>query len=136
MRSPPPGNEMKAQRAPVDFCRSCRTTLSRLVFEPPDCLSCPGFFFAASMNSASVRDGASAFTAITAGSRTRRAIGVKSRSVTLASRSEEHTSELQSQSNLVCRLLLEKKKKKQNEKCDTPTKDTQQQLSTRLQPSG
>src|SRR5438270_4038574 len=30
------------------------------------------------------------------------------------SRSEEHTSELQSQSNLVCRLLLEKKKKKQN----------------------
>src|SRR2546427_8915370 len=29
-------------------------------------------------------------------------------------RSEEHTSELQSQSNLVCRLLLEKKKKKQN----------------------
>src|SRR2546430_10029861 len=31
--------------------------------------------------------------------------------VYLAHRSEEHTSELQSQSNLVCRLLLEKKKK-------------------------
>src|SRR2546427_5002371 len=30
----------------------------------------------------------------------------------MAFRSEEHTSELQSQSNLVCRLLLEKKKKK------------------------
>src|SRR2546430_3361959 len=29
-------------------------------------------------------------------------------------RSEEHTSELQSQSNLVCRLLLEKKKKESN----------------------
>src|SRR2546430_2889835 len=29
----------------------------------------------------------------------------------LVQRSEEHTSELQSQSNLVCRLLLEKKKK-------------------------
>src|SRR6266853_7007497 len=29
----------------------------------------------------------------------------------VALRSEEHTSELQSQSNLVCRLLLEKKKK-------------------------
>src|SRR2546427_4676442 len=29
----------------------------------------------------------------------------------IAARSEEHTSELQSQSNLVCRLLLEKKKK-------------------------
>src|SRR5688572_30978454 len=32
--------------------------------------------------------------------------------VGLGIRSEEHTSELQSQSNLVCRLLLEKKKKK------------------------
>src|SRR5207237_9387461 len=31
-------------------------------------------------------------------------------------RSEEHTSELQSHLNLVCRLLLEKKKKKQNTK--------------------
>src|SRR5688572_32440743 len=31
-------------------------------------------------------------------------------------RSEEHTSELQSQSNLVCRLLLEKKKKKTQHK--------------------
>src|SRR5215204_7808953 len=30
----------------------------------------------------------------------------------LAARSEEHTSELQSHSDLVCRLLLEKKKKK------------------------
>src|SRR2546427_4750435 len=35
------------------------------------------------------------------------------RRVAAAGRSEEHTSELQSQSNLVCRLLLEKKKKKQ-----------------------
>src|SRR2546430_8054848 len=32
-------------------------------------------------------------------------------------RSEEHTSELQSQSNLVCRLLLEKKKNKYHEVC-------------------
>src|SRR5579859_3928876 len=31
--------------------------------------------------------------------------------IALVLRSEEHTSELQSQSNLVCRLLLEKKKK-------------------------
>src|SRR2546430_12032397 len=31
-------------------------------------------------------------------------------SVEFTERSEEHTSELQSQSNLVCRLLLEKKK--------------------------
>src|SRR5438034_5403222 len=35
-------------------------------------------------------------------------------------RSEEHTSELQSHSDLVCRLLLEKKKKKENrETCNT-----------------
>src|SRR5438034_7548178 len=32
-----------------------------------------------------------------------------------APRSEEHTSELQSHSDLVCRLLLEKKKKKKNQ---------------------
>src|SRR5438034_5617716 len=37
-------------------------------------------------------------------------------------RSEEHTSELQSHSDLVCRLLLEKKKKKQEFKSKTTTK--------------
>src|SRR5688572_31732390 len=40
-------------------------------------------------------------------------------------RSEEHTSELQSQSNLVCRLLLEKKKKKKTKKLHLITKQTQ-----------
>src|SRR2546430_9714573 len=34
-------------------------------------------------------------------------------------RSEEHTSELQSQSNLVCRLLLEKKKTQENSRHTT-----------------
>src|SRR5438270_9020723 len=41
---------------------------------------------------------------------TRRLVAIKLPSLRV--RSEEHTSELQSQSNLVCRLLLEKKKKK------------------------
>src|SRR2546430_3195296 len=41
-----------------------------------------------------------------------RALAPTSRSPAAPPRSEEHTSELQSQSNLVCRLLLEKKKKK------------------------
>src|SRR5262249_56737614 len=41
---------------------------------------------------------------------------------TLRPRSEEHTSELQSLTNLVCRLLLEKKKKKIN-KSATPLSD-------------
>src|SRR5690606_42091633 len=36
-------------------------------------------------------------------------------SLNLQPRSEEHTSELQSRENLVCRLLLEKKKKKNKE---------------------
>src|SRR2546427_12925311 len=36
--------------------------------------------------------------------------------VPAGARSEEHTSELQSQSNLVCRLLLEKKKKRTHER--------------------
>src|SRR2546427_6555104 len=44
-------------------------------------------------------------------------------------RSEEHTSELQSQSNLVCRLLLEKKKKKKQSESaydqDTPSLTTE-----------
>ena len=35
---------------------------------------------------------------------------------TASSRSEEHTSELQSLTNLVCRLLLEKKNKKTQHK--------------------
>src|SRR2546430_9846611 len=48
-------------------------------------------------------------TACTPAPRTRMA-STASRSA----RSEEHTSELQSQSNLVCRLLLEKKKKTNN----------------------
>src|SRR5690349_22489426 len=38
----------------------------------------------------------------------------RSRRIHPRSRSEEHTSELQSRRDLVCRLLLEKKKKKKN----------------------
>src|SRR5438034_6997083 len=40
----------------------------------------------------------------------------RSRKRNALSRSEEHTSELQSHSDLVCRLLLEKKKKKKKKK--------------------
>src|SRR2546430_10772005 len=51
-------------------------------------------------------------------------------------RSEEHTSELQSQSNLVCRLLLEKKKK-QNHRCLrvlTPRAHTGSRITERSRP--
>src|SRR5436190_17619505 len=46
-----------------------------------------------------------------------------------AVRSEEHTSELQSHSDLVCRLLLEKKKKKNQKSNDT----TDYQMTDTLQ---
>src|SRR5205809_5343804 len=42
--------------------------------------------------------------------------GMERRSRPFRSRSEEHTSELQSRLHLVCRLLLEKKKKNTNRK--------------------
>src|SRR2546430_10298544 len=50
----------------------------------------------------------------------------------LALRSEEHTSELQSQSNLVCRLLLEKKKNILNAQCTIPVRLTRCSLFTIL----
>src|SRR2546426_6179320 len=50
------------------------------------------------------------------------------------SRSEEHTSELQSPCNLVCRLLLEKKKKKSRQCCGHCT-ETQTERGCR-QPNG
>src|SRR5258706_10865496 len=45
--------------------------------------------------------------------------GNESEPVPARSRSEEHTSELQSLTNLVCRLLLEKKKRKNGSNKDT-----------------
>src|SRR2546430_9132057 len=45
---------------------------------------------------------------------------VEESGIGVAMRSEEHTSELQSQSNLVCRLLLEKKKNNTNRQCTMP----------------
>src|SRR2546430_13159583 len=53
-----------------------------------------------------------------------RAVGVDV--VPIDPRSEEHTSEFQSQSNLVCRLLLEKKKKNisTNLACENYVRDT------------
>src|SRR5438034_6144774 len=45
-------------------------------------------------------------------------------------RSEEHTSELQSHSDLVCRLLLEKKKKKNNSKTQSQIPQNTQNRKT------
>src|SRR2546421_12659050 len=65
----------------------------------------------------SVRATGTTETDSTAGPRPYRAASVRSSSTPsftpgTRTRSEEHTSELQSRSDLVCRLLLEKKKKK------------------------
>src|SRR5205085_5815056 len=53
----------------------------------------------------------------------------KPRSGFRGGRSEEHTSELQSQSNLVCRLLLEKKNKKAVQDQHEHTTDALQQYA-------
>ena len=67
------------------FITGGRTTASRLVCEPPDCFSVFGCFLASSMKSFSVLNGASFFTATSAGSSTRRDTGVRSLTVNLAS---------------------------------------------------
>src|SRR5690349_22642099 len=53
----------------------------------------------------------------------------RSRPLFMAQRSEEHTSELQSRRDLVCRLLLEKKKKKNPSPLVEPLADVVLELS-------
>src|SRR2546427_4485469 len=48
-----------------------------------------------------------------------RVVAARARTARQLGRSEEHTSELQSQSNLVCRLLLEKKKGIQDQRINS-----------------
>src|SRR2546430_5495208 len=59
---------------------------------------------------ADFRDHARSFVSVAAYGSRGLSLGVGPAAEGVAVRSEEHTSELQSQSNLVCRLLLEKKK--------------------------
>src|SRR2546430_6525124 len=72
----------------------------------------PGYSFWSSRYFSSGNTSRSRRTATSPGSTTTNASKYRMRSRSRMERSEEHTSELQSQSNLVCRLLLEKKKKK------------------------
>src|SRR5947207_5006451 len=57
------------------------------------------------------------FRSRAAAARARRGRPTSSACCSPRARSEEHTSELQSHSDLVCRLLLEKKKKKAGRRC-------------------
>src|SRR2546426_7237763 len=59
----------------------------------------------------STKPGAISFTRISCGASSSAMHWHNMRNPAFATRSEEHTSELQSPCNLVCRLLLEKKKK-------------------------
>src|SRR2546430_10067960 len=74
---------------------------------------------AATFSGFSLKCRVNSFTVVVSGSMTKTSPCVESKANQLrthrsgSQRSEEHTSELQSQSNLVCRLLLEKKKSNQ-----------------------
>src|SRR2546426_8329160 len=63
-------------------------------------------FRSAKVDAAAAKVESASVTATTAAATVEKAAGIAT------TRSEEHTSELQSPCNLVCRLLLEKKKKK------------------------
>src|SRR2546430_10403223 len=71
------------------------------------------FLFFRPLAESAARELPKAFTAalIAFNCRSRLSFAFVSFCASFCNRSEEHTSELQSQSNLVCRLLLEKKKK-------------------------
>src|SRR2546427_2671516 len=58
----------------------------------------------------------------------------RERLLSIEDRSEEHTSELQSQSNLVCRLLLEKKKKDPTKSSDTCSPEDSAKRASPRQP--
>src|SRR5438093_8649748 len=62
----------------------------------------------------------------------RSALGQQGRQGRDQARSEEHTSELQSLTNLVCRLLLEKKKKKKTQKITINTNKKQRSCRQKL----
>src|SRR5712664_3510593 len=74
-------------------------------------------YFRISVTKAAIR---SAAWASSAGAPEKTSHTVHLRARASSCRSEEHTSELQSRSELVCRLLLEKKKKNQQQKITTP----------------
>src|SRR5947207_7046320 len=71
----------------------------------------PGFAFNSATNSFASAAGNEGCTTRAKGTAAIRLTGARSFSGSYGIRSEEHTSELQSHSDLVCRLLLEKNKK-------------------------
>src|SRR5688572_2859923 len=75
--------------------------------------ACSGFLFALTTGASFIESGMYKKVVVVGGDKMSAIMDYTDRTTCII-RSEEHTSELQSQSNLVCRLLLEKKKKKKN----------------------
>src|SRR5256886_4571349 len=86
-----------ARRHAAEIIRLVDFALSRLSIRPAD------------LEGVVVGDGPGSFTGLRIGWAAAKGLAHEA-GLELRARSEEHTSELQSQSNLVCRLLLEKKK--------------------------
>src|SRR2546422_1895809 len=95
------------------------TTFRWVSMTPCGCPVLPDVYWrnARSSASGSAYAGAAASASRSDGSRTARTPGA----CAADSRSEEHTSELQSRLHLVCRLLLEKKKKTKRHNVDRAT---------------
>src|SRR2546426_833472 len=114
------------QKLTVGSPKQCRTYLplvALLVLWPPTSSSEATFKIPDTLRVASAQSGPTHLVAAKSKQRSAKVATVKNLRVSqkanqhrlvldLARRSEEHTSELQSPCNLVCRLLLEKKKKK------------------------
>src|SRR5205085_9824674 len=106
------------QHRQCDSLMSLVPTLSLTVHAVFLSLFLPLFFFfndaaTTEIYTLSLHDALPIFLHVGVDSRVMTAIDVRAVDRGHDARSEEHTSELQSQSNLVCRLLLEKKKKKE-----------------------
>src|SRR2546427_9692500 len=104
----------------------CSRTSSHSSFYVSSCLATPCFFFfndtaTTEIYTLSLHD-ALPICALRPRVDGERGHCVQKKRLDVVARSEEHTSELQSQSNLVCRLLLEKKKEHRGFEYSTDTR--------------
>src|SRR5690242_20797492 len=101
----------------IGFCRHCEEDRKKQEPEEMFHVEIVPFYIAGRIQYSSVGVPSRAFAAgvmTVSGERIVPILKICHSSGSTCTRSEEHTSELQSHVNLVCRLLLEKKKKKKN----------------------
>src|SRR5262249_57873976 len=117
-------------QAPSSQCPLLRSSLLHFFFNDPT----PPDIYPLSLHDAlPISSGSSRWKNGSRRAATRPAPPVSAARATRAMRSEEHTSELQSLTNLVCRLLLEKKKL--DERISILTERTETLLPTRMKTS-